>query len=173
MSVFPSRGGVQVRGSPRIELLAVTSTATRCCCLIDFGFCHPHLKLRNPLVTPRGGLRTRASRLLIILFLRAALQVLPFLTWLTAVRRGVGLGVVGVSVAERKPPLEVVPASCAYPLSRFLPLPSLDHLSVPVLFVLRSHVSSLQLSRTAFRPPAPRVHSELRFPSTERAPTYV
>ena len=90
------------------------------------------------------------------------------MTWLAAVRRGVGLGVVGVSVAERKPPLEVDPASCAYPLSLFLPRPSLDDLSVPVLSVVQSHVLSLQLSRAAFRPLAPHAHSEFRFPSTER-----
>ena len=132
-----------------------------------FGFC-PCFSGTQSRLTPRDGVRIRASPLLIIPFPRAASQVLPFLTWLAAVRRGVGLGVVGVSVAERKPPLEVDPASCAYPLSLFLPRPSLDDLSVPVLSVVQSHVLSLQLSRAAFRPLAPHAHSEFRFPSTER-----
>jgi hypothetical protein len=77
-----------------------------------------------------------------------------------------------LGVAERKPPLEVVPASCAYPSSLFLPLPSLDHLSVPVLFAVLSRVSLLQLSRPVLRPHAPRVHSELRYPSTGRGPYF-
>ena len=94
------------------------------------------------------------------------------MTWLVAVRHGVGLGVVGLGVAERKPPLEVVPASCAYPSSLFLPLPSLDHLSVPVLFAVLSRVSLLQLSRPVLRPHAPRVHSELHCPSTGRGPYF-
>ena len=73
-----------------IVVLRYGQTTDRRKLLIYFGFC-------PSLVTRRS-------------YSFAASQVPPFSTWSTAVRLGVGLGVVGGDVAGRKPPLGVVAA---------------------------------------------------------------
>ena len=59
------------------------------------------------LVTPRDGLRIRAPLVILNQFLPVASQVLLLPISSMSVRCGLGLGVAGVEVAERKPPLEV------------------------------------------------------------------